>query len=644
MGLAGPGNGASVTVTVSGVPSGWTVNGGVDNNGLWTVQTTNPSALTVTTPASFAGAMMLTLSEMWTNADGSTSLQIVRDNIEAYAPGSPIFALTSNDNLTGAGANDLFVFAQPIGNDTIYNFNVASDQIDLAGFAGIASFSNIQGDITQDSNGDAVIAIGAGETITLHGVTAASLTASDFVFNQTPVVENNGTMTVNDGAILPLGGTIDNAGTIALNSTGDQTELQLVGAGITLQGGGQLTMSDSTENTIVGSTPGTTLTNVDNTISGAGQIGSGNGDLTLVNEAHGTIDADAAGGILTIDTGNAIVNAGLLEATNGGTLLIDDAVSGGNAVIAGGILDFAAQSNVNVTFDNGTGVPVYGELVLGDAADFSGQIAGFSGTAPDASHSDVVDLSGFAFTATTFAEASLNGNLVLTVTDGSEVTTLTFDNFNGTLDFASDGNGGTLIYDPPANGSVTDPTVISTATGDSVSGAISLADANSHDTFTDSVTPDGSNYAGSFSLGQPVDDNGHVAVDFDFMANNDQMNLAPGQTVTQSYNVSVADVQNPAENATQTVSVTVGGPGNDNFVFAPGIGADTVTNFNPQQDTIELDHFGNAQTVQELQALITTDVHGDAVINLGHNDSVTLAGVTDTQLQHIIQAGHVLLH
>ena len=54
-------------------------------------------------------------------------------------------------------------------------------------------------------------------------------------------------MTVSDGAMLPLGGTINNAGTIALNSSGDQTELQLVGAGITLQGGGQLTLSDSSD-------------------------------------------------------------------------------------------------------------------------------------------------------------------------------------------------------------------------------------------------------------------------------------------------------------------------------------------------------------------------------------------------------------
>ena len=92
------------------------------------------------------------------------------------------------------------------------------------------------------------------------------------------------------------------------------------------------------------------------------------------------------------------------------------------------------------------------------------------------------------------------------------------------------------------------------------------------------------------------------------------------------------------------MSVTIGGPGNDNFVFAPGIGADTITNFNVQQDTLSLDHFANVQTVQELQALISTDAHGDAVINLGHNDSVTLAGVTDTQLQQVIHAGHVLLH
>jgi len=36
------------------------------------------------------------------------------------------------------------------------------------------------------------------------------------------------------------------------------------------------------------------------------------------------------------------------------------------------------------------------------------------------------------------------------------------------------------------------------------------------------------------------------------------------------------------------------------------------------------------------------DVHGDAIINLGHNDSVTLTDTTSTQLRQVIQAVRVL--
>jgi len=40
--------------------------------------------------------------------------------------------------------------------------------------------------------------------------------------------------------------------------------------------------------------------------------------------------------------------------------------------------------------------------------------------------------------------------------------------------------------------------------------------------------------------------------------------------------------------------VTVG-PDGDHFAFMPGIGTETVTNFNWQQDTIEFDQFATAQ-------------------------------------------------
>ena len=532
-----------ITLTFTGVPSGWSLNQGTNlGNGTWTVETNDLSALTVMTAAAYTGAIVLGVTETWTNANGSTGTATVADNVEAYAPGAPIFALSGNDTLTGAGGNNDFVFAQPIGNDTIYNFNVATDKVDLIGFANVASFNDIKGNIADDGHGGTVITIGAGETITLQGINAASLTAADFVFNQTPVVENAGNMVVSDGAVLPLGGTIDNTGAIVLNSSGDHTELQIIGNGVTLEGGGQLTLSDSSANAIVGTGPNDTLTNVDNTISGAGQIGSGDGTLTLVNEAHGTIAANDAGGTLTLETGTTITNNGVLEALNGGTLQILDQVTGsGSAIIAGGTMIFGAQSNMNVTFNNGPNGTTYGDLVLGDASGFSGQISGFTGNAPDPAHSDAIDLVGINYDSSAFSEAYNASNGLLTVTDGTHAASFTFDNFNGTLSFASDGNGGTLITDPAATG--------------------------------------GSN-----------------------------------------------------------TSVSVGGPGNDTFVFQPGIGAETIGNFNPWADTLELDHFANVQNIQQLAALIGTDAHGDAVIELGHNDSVTLPGVTQSYLQAHLQS------
>jgi hypothetical protein len=73
------------------------------------------------------------------------------------------------------------------------------------------------------------------------------------------------------------------------------------------------------------------------------------------------------------------------------------------------------------------------------------------------------------------------------------------------------------------------------------------------------------------------------------------------------------------------------------------IGAETIVNFNPQQETIELDNFMSAETVQQLQSLIVTDAHNDAVIGLGHNDSITLSGTTAAQLQAFLQSS-VHLH
>jgi hypothetical protein len=37
--------------------------------------------------------------------------------------------------------------------------------------------------------------------------------------------------------------------------------------------------------------------------------------------------------------------------------------------------------------------------------------------------------------------------------------------------------------------------------------------------------------------------------------------------------------------------------------------------------------------MQQLASLITTDVHGNAVIELGHADNITISGLTQSYLQ-----------
>src|SRR5262249_29513123 len=152
--------------------------------------------------------------------------------------------------------------------------------------------------------------------------------------------------------------------------------------------GGQVVLSDDSENVVTGTNGDVTLTNVDNTISGAGHLG--NGQMTLVNE--GTIIATGANA-LDIDTGtNVVVNTGTLEATgtgglvihgdvansgllwaNGGNVTIAGAVSGSGSAIIDGVatLRFEAASSMQTTFRQDAD----GTLRLDDSLDFTGVVS-----------------------------------------------------------------------------------------------------------------------------------------------------------------------------------------------------------------------------------------------------------------------------
>ena len=285
---------------------------------------------------------------------------------------------------------------------------------------------------------------------------------------------------VNDDTSLTLHGTIDNLGMITVGS-GDP-DLVIDGR-VTLDGGGQIVLSAHGDDIVGanGSSPfePNIFDNVSDEISGAGSIGGDHHQLRLTN--GGVIDADVAHGTLTIDTGfNDVTNTGTLEASNGGKLLVDSDVDnfhgsikadsgstvdvagdihGGSATIEGGTLEFDANSNVDITFDNGTSATkTYGELVLGDRSDFSGQISKFSGTST--SDSDEIDLVGINRNDVHLQEE--HGNVVVTVTEGHTIiTAFTLVGVSEhDLDLTSDHHGGTLIVDPPVTSSPSSPVTI----------------------------------------------------------------------------------------------------------------------------------------------------------------------------------------
>ncbi|WP_263293041.1 beta strand repeat-containing protein [Pseudomonas sp. BF-R-30] len=449
-----------ITVAISGVPSGWTFNAGTNNgDGTWTVQTSDPGALTVTTPSDFAGALVLDVNMHWSNSDGSTASAYVFNNVEVYAPGAPIFALSADDNLTGSSGADTFVFAQPIGNNQIYSFDATADKIDMIGFTGVTGFADLS--ITNDANGNALVSISSGQTVTLKGVDAVDLSEANFQFDVDPLTNNAGTLTIADGAIMPFGGSIHNSGTIELGSTGNETSLEILFRGATLTGGGQVLLSDNAQNVIFGGSADTVLTNADNTISGAGQLGAG--QMMVVNS--GLIHASGVNALL-IDTGNsAVTNTGVLQASGSGGLVIEsalvnsgslwandgnitihgDAQGGGSATISGSaMLEFGAASDQHVTFDSGAA----GTLKLDVSTAFSGSVSGFA-------EGDTLNFGDIAFganTQITYAANDTGTGGLLIVNDGAHAAQVALNGQYAAagLQANAEGSGSELAYDAAA--------------------------------------------------------------------------------------------------------------------------------------------------------------------------------------------------
>jgi Ca2+-binding RTX toxin-like protein len=242
-------------------------------------------------------------------------------------------------------------------------------------------------------------------------------------------VNNEGHVVVNDRTTLELRGTIKNDNLIELDGGANQTDLRIGLNGAKLTDGGDVELSNSKYNSIIGLTGSAKLTNQDNEISGAGTISN----MTLVNAAAGIIRAIHEDNALIIRTGRGIANNGLLVA-DGARMDVEDAVTGtGHAIISnGGVMELNGSTQATV-FALGAN-----ELELGKA--YGGSIQGFTSD-------DKVVLEFLSFTASLTAvwneNASYTGG-ILNIVDavGTVRASLNFAGFGLHTTFALSNDAG----------------------------------------------------------------------------------------------------------------------------------------------------------------------------------------------------------
>jgi hypothetical protein len=130
------------------------------------------------------------------------------------------------------------------------------------------------------NTGGTIKAVGAGSVVTLEN--GATVTGGTLTTSGGGVIQNGNTMTLsglsNSGTLVTpnnttttLKGTITNSGAMQMNSGGNNTFLEMNG-NVTLTGGGTLTLSNNAANFLLGAAGANVLTNVNNTISGSGNM------------------------------------------------------------------------------------------------------------------------------------------------------------------------------------------------------------------------------------------------------------------------------------------------------------------------------------------------------------------------------------
>lgn len=247
------------------------------------------------------------------------------------------------------------------------------------------TFDNTGG-VIEALNGSTVsvsTAVISGGVLTSSGTGAVA----GFNFSTFANLTNTGQLVFSNGHVNLLQGTINNSGTMTLNSGGSNTDLR-IDSNVDLIGSGTFTLTDASPNRIYGASNTFRLTNY-STIQGAGQIGvdgmalsnkgvmeaNGNNILaidvtdqtTFINE--GTIRVTGPGGMsianggfttsgtVTINASRSLSRSGDYPQTDGTTIVNGSLSATGGVSLTGGVLKGGGTVQATVTNTSGTVQP-----------------------------------------------------------------------------------------------------------------------------------------------------------------------------------------------------------------------------------------------------------------------------------------------
>ena len=367
-----------------------TLESSVINSGTFSLSAvTGTTTLDVANSVEFFGHGLVTLTDSTKNiiqSDGNTATLENFDNTitgAGFLGNGDVNLTLQNDfagiiNANGKNALVIDTGATSVKNDGIMEagstggLTLESNVTNTGFLIALATAPVVLDDITVTNTGAVVEATGSGGHIDLEqgafidggtvstvvgskiNTTAGDTGSSGDTIDATVI--NAGSIVLVDNSQLTLGGLVHNTGTIALNAIAGagtpDTVLQILDTdAVTLQGSGFVTLTDSLGNAIFSDGNPVTLTNIDNTISGAGLIGDS--DLTLVN--GGLINANGKINALTLDTGsNTISNTGTIELTGTGGLNIDSDVDNTGGVILTNVKSVGPLMIADAEIDDGT--------------------------------------------------------------------------------------------------------------------------------------------------------------------------------------------------------------------------------------------------------------------------------------------------